>query len=256
MFAKRPPRIRGTWCRRPLDAARFMRACEGWDVYIQLNPCSTPGLVRPAARDCAVLQALLVDADPTGETTAAWDWTPVGDAVAIDSGRGRQFWLRFDPPAPPEKVGHAEAFLRNLRAPEGVRIDATYDLPRLARMPGTVNSRTGRQARILSVGPPLAPAWLERFKPVPREVPRAWAGRLADVMPVLTRRAADFLLFGADEGERHAACYAAARSLYEAGAAEEVALAALLRGAERCGLPEWDTVKVWRRIYGLRRETR
>jgi hypothetical protein len=73
-------------------------------------------------------------------------------------------------------------------------------------------------------------------------------------MPALTRRAADFVLFGADEGERHAACYAAAASLYEAGASPEVALAALLRGAGHCGLAEDDVVKVWRRTYGAGRE--
>lgn len=116
-------------------------------------------------------------------------------------------------------------------------------------MPGTVNSRTGRVARILSVAPPVAPAWLEAFEPVERQQPRRWAGKLADVMPALTRRAQDFVLFGAPEGERHAACYAAAASLYEAGAEPDLALAALTRGAEACGLSSSDVWKAWKRAY-------
>jgi len=72
-------------------------------------------------------------------------------------------------------------------------------------------------------------------------------------MPALTRRAADFVLFGADEGERHAACYAAAVSLREAGATPDVAWDALLRGAAKCGLDDDDVLKVWRRMFGAGR---
>lgn len=266
VFAKTPYGPTGT-CVRSRDAlVRWQRAHRGCDQYVQLNPARRTANIRADSSATPLLQALLVDADPLTpgadlEAVAALEAvvaavTALMDGQAptvVDSGRGLQCWLRFSPPAPAEYIRRGATFLRNLPRFPGVRIDGTADLPRLARLPGTVNTKTGRYTRVLSVGQALSPSWLEQFEPT---VP-SWGasdggslGSLADLAPSLTASAMVFITLGADTGERHKACFAAAASLREAGATPESALSLLLRGAGRCSLSEADVRKIWRRVFG------
>lgn len=271
VFAKHGPKVTGTWVTSPESLRRFCENYASADCYIQLNPAIRAGLVRPMVSDVAGIQAILIDLDPIVPEAA-----PASAAVSvrarldgmgvpntpthIDSGRGSQLWLILGHPCPPTLAGAVRRFIHTLATQvgtvHGCRVDtACADLARLARLPGTINQKTGRQAKILDMGAPMDAEWLSAWDSGVEEgtsspvapPPRAPRTRWPDIEPWLTRTAKEFICEGVTEPGRHKGCVAAARSLVEVFCDPAVAWGLLRGGAERCS-PELPHDEV-RRIY-------
>lgn len=141
-------------------------AAEAWitgtDGYVTLNPVREGCVRKPSDEDIAGSNWLLLDFDPkkdeedplgTSEqrrtaALAAADaaQSMLGTGLLIDSGRGAQVWLPVEPGVSRRRL---VAFVRQSFKSNLVEVDATHDASRLARLPGTVNSRTGDEALVL-----------------------------------------------------------------------------------------------------------
>lgn len=190
-------------------------------------------------------------------------------STIIDSGRGAQAWIRLDDlplyDRVPEFAGdwvrepHQRTpgvctgvgiewkwaaktmgyWLKKLAAQIGTknecRVDtSTSDLPRLMRLPGTFNAKTGREARILQVGKgPINGFASIMLDGTPKEVfveheitsdpGKRWQMYFSD----LTREAQQYLLNGREEPGRHRACWHTARKLAECGCSRDEARKAI-----------------------------
>lgn len=211
----------------------------------------------------------------------------------IYTGRGYHLWLRLKPipiwNRMPTRAwingdpGYREGkqienatrnFLTELAkdVPEGVRIDILPDLARIARLPNSINHKTGRYARLIQSGSQQdigqiildkfgrqtaredVAAHPEWFKPKKCEYPiHDWVEDVLiqpgytviitdpdhgtfdwrDVFWTLTLRARNYLDRGAAEGSRHESVYACCKSLYEKGVSRESAFDALWVGNTR-----------------------
>jgi hypothetical protein len=120
-----------------------------------------------------------------------------------------------------------------------MRLDSSCsDLPRLVRLPGTINTKTGRLAQFLGVGEPdqrIHSELLRRFglSSPSGHIPRPTAGDWRRNYHLLTGRAKRFLALGWEEPGRHSAAFATAASLAEIGVGEEDIERLVLRGASR-----------------------
>ena len=132
---------------------------------------------RACAADVAAVRMLLLDCDPVGEGTtddaralaealAAWLVERGGQPAVVFSGRGWQLWLPHESvPVGDEVRALRRRLVRGLAArwstPQA-KVDATPDEARLARLPGTLNLKTGRRAELVQrPGAPIALAALE-----------------------------------------------------------------------------------------------
>jgi|SRR6185503_8711371 len=171
----------------------------------------------------------------------------------IDSGRGRQLWLRFEPTpvvSQEEKslwrtaIG---AFLYRLDQDcgdlGGFRVDTSCsDLPRLVRLPGTINSKTGNRAGFYGepgqVHQGFGEALLERFGVPPAPKPRPSGGDWRRSYHLLSARAKRFFADGWAEPGRHSAAFAAAASMKnDVGAGYDITERMVLLGAMKCSPP-------------------
>lgn len=148
-----------------------VKKAEAWlsrqDAYICGNPV-LPGVTgKPVDDDIAGDGILLVDCDPkkdpdldphgTGQASrdAAWNiamqvWESFEQrGLLVDSGRGAQVWLRVQPGSHRRKL---LSWIRDHFRDDLVEIDATYDVSRLMRLPGTINSRTGDEVIVVDPG--------------------------------------------------------------------------------------------------------
>lgn len=280
VFAKsKTGSISGTWLTGPARLERWMALYADHDCYIQLNPTRSRTLVRPRASDISHLQAILIDIDPAPHMASldlfpgvAPFWinllekdygVPSESISAIRSGRGVQLWLHVEP-IPIVGTGSlaraVRAFVndvaRNNTSSLTIEVvdTACSDLGRLARLPGTVNTKTGQRAELLSMGIPVPALWLFPFDSdettsqiVDNGVqnPRThWP----DVASAITHAAYDYIVNGVEEPGRHKASVACARSLREACVPPENALEYLMLGAGRCtpALKRSDVHRIWR----------
>lgn len=273
VFAKDGGMVAGTWVSGPEALGVFARRYAKANCYITLNPASRADLTRPSSRDVSHVQAILVDIDPIepsanpGEAHAdacdllesmgvdPWSLT------VVDSGRGIQCWIRLKPLTVDKQLARTvKNFVNTLSAEFGVKhgcvIDSSCsDLARLARLPGTMNQKTGREARLVVEGDVQPAAFLFHHQedgPLDYEAPPpglrvTWPQ--AAMFLTLTGR--EFIQFGVEQTRRHKCCYAAARSLVEAGVPENVATEWLLKGAERCDPPleNGEVLRIARRVY-------
>ena len=285
-----------------LAQMRALVARYGTDSYFTPNPV-VPGFGRrPSAIHVAYVTAVCIDIDPVAEIHSVRDskLLPIRTGLnrceengrdndnplrriersvishaqdllgielhpdRIDSGRGIQIWLRFEPvpvPSQEEKLRWRSAvgtFLHRLDQAIGIvggcRIDTSCcDLPRLVRLPGTINTKTGRLAQFLHVGEPhdgLYSTLLGRFgvSSPQGNVPRTAGGNWRRSYHLLTWRAKQFLTEGVEEPGRHSAAFACARSLAEIGAGETDIERLVLLGASRCDPPldEWEARRCMR----------
>lgn len=160
-----------------MESACFsnVEAAEKWvgagdlDTYICGNPVRPGTQGKPSEDDMASGRILLVDCDPkkcpekdpTGTTDERRDaaWTTAmsiwesfhKSGVLVDSGRGAQVWLRVE--AGINRLGLL-SWIRDHFHHELVDIDATQDLSRLMRLPGSVNTRTGDEVIEIDRGDP------------------------------------------------------------------------------------------------------
>lgn len=232
----------------------------GYDVYLHLNPSTGRGL-KATSRQVTALRHILIDLDPVSPelaaTTAMNAVLDVADNIhsgtlfaanVLDTGRGAQAWVDMGNFRPIDSVGRIERatsrFLQALRREwdgrYGYRIDAVcYDLGRIARCPGTRNTKTGTMAKLISrAHHPLEPGtFLHAFYTEPPRVAVERPKNISNLMataPHLNWLSREFLHNGVEEGDRHHAAYAAARSLIELGMDGGSVRYWVLRGASRC----------------------
>lgn len=146
------------------DAWAAAESTAGRNVYLCGNPMrpDAVGDRRMSSDDVAAARLLLLDFDPEkspddpegldpkkraacaeAATAAA---TATGGAH-VDSGRGRQVWVRHEPGV------DRKALLRALRGKferDGTKVDSTWTPNFLMRLPGYPNTRTGEIAKIVT----------------------------------------------------------------------------------------------------------
>ena len=242
----------------------FARRYGTNDCYIGLNPTSTQAKPRASADDIGFIRGLVIDIDPVCSPASpdierivahAENLLGIGlNPDRVDSGRGRQLWLRFDPVPVPTQEEKSQwrravgAFLHRLDQDLGVvggcRIDTSCcDLPRLVRLPGTINTKTGRTAQFLGIGQAdsrIRTSILERFgvsSAPQRPTSQCARDNWKPLFHMLSGRAKAFLSAGCGEPGRHAAAFATAASMRDLGASYEATERAVLLGAGKCSPP-------------------
>jgi hypothetical protein len=274
VFARKGSSVRGTWVPNLTALARIIKSHPDWNLYIQLNPARSRNKLRPSASDVSHIQAVLVDIDPVDRDAEPFHavaeimrWSlrlGIGPecCAVIDSGRGTQLWFLLEPMAPtPENAGRVRAVVKMLAESFGVfggcRIDTSCsDLARLARLPGSINQKTGHMAQILVPATPMPGTWLEQVEPLmPPALPesRDLGGEtVVSVLAHISDTAADFLQHGKMEPGRHATCFHTMKSLFEAGVRREGALSLCLLGASRSSpaLDACDVTRIHNQVYG------
>lgn len=270
-FAKRSDRVVGGWV-GPEHLPSVLRELEGFDCFVTLNP--SRGLAMRASLDTVTgWRAVLVDLDLDGGTSVTT--RDLDDVVAaaslllgvelapaiIDTGRGMHLWLLFDEiPAPSWAGAATRQFLNALAravANDRWHVDTgVSDLARLARLPGSVNSRTGRRVQVLTPGvsAPGIPGALEAgFRRTDLSAHERSVTSIVDAsapwglfLHVITESAARFLSEGAPNGSRHDALCRTAFSLRDHGCGEDGLVQALLFGNQLCEepLPAYEVVRV------------
>jgi hypothetical protein len=236
------------------------------DSYWQVNPTFKRDGSRCSTEDIEAWSFLLFDADPVDATGGTFEDAlnvaleaklelqdivggNVYDYHLIDSGRGCQIWIdvgRNNVPMheAPLVMSHWLPIISKRVSTEKVHLDTSVsDLPRVMRMPFTINQKTGRRAKILEeswVGYPwVAQALHEKMDKVDFSRPeaalaiRSWP----KLLPILTVAARVWLTEGGDYGGRHKGAYAALASLLEQGATEQAVRNALRYGALLCDPP-------------------
>ena len=238
----------------------------GYDCFCHINP--TKAIGKKASRfQITSFNRILVDLDPTDNDALVWEagfredlrgcFATVGvvqeSLSIISTGRGVHCYIHLTPLTLNDdiqrlKVERATAwFLRRIAAtlPDsmGARLDCTTsDLARVARCPGTINTKCGRMARIIRPATTRMPMeftdWLLSQAPpqrLPEQLgPSVFSSNLWRLLPHLTERAQEFLSDGAPEGQRHHNAYATSKSLRERGVSYEQALTWVQLGGSKC----------------------
>lgn len=187
----------------------------------------------------------------------------------INSGRGRQllYPLAMNE-VEPMKASRAMAYWLNRMNRElkeagqdfGCSIDTSCsDLPRVMRMPNTINQKTRWYSTGGGIMPPNADLHGDLISLVPEGTykmpePKAPIGTLKSwlsYLPHLTVRARKFLEVGEQETQRHYGAAACLLSLIEQGATEGQCLSALSHGAKLClpPLPQGEVVDMVSRKF-------
>lgn len=268
-------KCRFTTVRSPESLDRIVNAYPEWNIYWQLNPSkpSARGKLRPSAADVAALQCIVLDIDPLIPNAklshAVCDTLMLVDPqkpAVIDTGRGAQLWLI----GPPRMLvdnslrWRVRSYVRRIAKQYGGRhgciIDtACSDLPRLGRVPGSWNQKTGRRVQLIDRGKPAPWDWLYDQ---PYEIPTMRHSTTTSALPRgtplrkymhrLTDTAIDFILQGCETGFRHRTVYATFASMRDAGVHPDDALSLIQlinerRLEEPLDLP--DLERIHRQLY-------
>lgn len=246
---------------------------RGFNLYFGLNFTNRWDGIRIKSEDVTHAGALIFDLDPVAATPQLGDGLAAAKKAVqlaenhlnvhlqpcyIFTGRGVQAWALIDPIHLPDRdaqqrwrqgVGSLlQTVSRDLGTYLGYRLDTSCsDLARVVRLPGSVNHKTGFHAHIIEPGARVSLA------PAPNRFPetfglgfRTWSVEpvapqdsltLDKVWSHLSVTARRFIADGVDEPGRHAACFASAASLREAGMVERSTLRILRTVALRCGPP-------------------
>ena len=287
VFSKSGMGVIGGKIQSPAALQRWVRAAgRPEDFYVCLNPSAEGSFIKPRISDITAFNYWLIDLDPISvqPSTAACLLVLQKHLAAmfgflpyfywLDSGRGRQAWVPVVGPTP-AAVGQqcvkgctAELIRRagTDLAEAGFRVDeACAEISHLARLPGTVNTKTGQFA-YLAAGQGgeewLAAADMERFAapappPAPAVVPwddsvKLTTGQLLGWWNALTPFNRAFCQQGTDTvvESRHRRATAVARQLRDLGCSPSLAMSWLLDGA-RWSKPPLDTAF----IHRLHKET-
>lgn len=267
-LALRSGRASGGIARSPAFIEALLGETFSFSLHLGCNPTNSARF-RPTSREITHLSTLFLDVDPIDDDAQPFRYAEelirhaevlLGTRLhpyLIDSGRGAQLWIPCVPTPlldSPDRTRwriHVGLFLRHLEkgTPRhwGCRLDtSTADLPRVGRLIGSINHRTGRLARQLTAGircDKIVPA-IHTFassasddlvvhlsKGAGTVTPGRWQEAI-DLIPHATARI--FLTEGVSEPGRHSAAWHTARSLAELGVALEGALRAVRFGARLC----------------------
>lgn len=260
------------------------------DAYIQLNPVAYNfSGKRASIEDVTHYRTLVLDIDPVPDMPTSFfllnreKVRPLLGIMPLQiaTGRGWQYWYPVDHPLElNNEIAREHAAYMNGKVMSAVTVDSSNgswkldylpDITRLARMPNTINSKTGRRARWhlpdVDYGPLLdgkaLALWAGPLPPKPAPAPSRFHWQ--DALSHLSKTAKTFIMEGVDSKNpeskgRHSATVAAARSLRDANIPYEGALTATLRGAQLCrppvdADPSYTSVEVVRIVadaYGIR----
>lgn len=126
-------------------------ASQGFNLYFCGNPVREGTTGKPKAADIIEGRVLCVDLDPKGDKDLGAERDRISGLLKdlqhmlVFSGRGYQFWVRTNPTMTTED---RRDFLGSLGG-----VDATHNLDRLMRLPGSVNQKTGELAEIVVENP-------------------------------------------------------------------------------------------------------
>lgn len=260
-FAKLGRAIYGGIAEEPLDLVRIVQTTNEVDgnVYVHINSIAG-NATKGSAQDVMEWKNVLVDIDPVRADAQPWKAAnailfnghyELSNYSVIDSGRGYQLWLRIadaDIRSDDDRrrfEASTAMFLRSLQPmadPYGCVVDTSCsDLSRVARVPGNFNPKTGKVCALVQAAETSMPAstFLHNHPailPTSRATRAEFTGswNLARAVPHLTTKGAEFVVSGVRAPGRHAAAFAAAASLAEAGVPEELARLWVLRGAKLC----------------------
>lgn len=135
-------------------ARSFVERFDGKrNLYICLNPLKAKRSAKVRDQDIATSRVLLVDADPTDAGDGTLEFCQkakrlLAQGTIVSSGRGHQLWVSHDPDLTEWRASVLEALRKRFGNPT-VKIDATHDISRIARLPGTINLKTGKRSKIL-----------------------------------------------------------------------------------------------------------
>lgn len=170
-------------------AEEWLHGWEGCDLYVTPNPVRVDSPPRPGPGDVSESRRLLIDFDPAKsviDPTGLEEWkrTAARDAAdrvydlvgrrgwLVDSGRGTQIWLNVSGVDRERLI----RWVQHHYAGEGVVIDSTWNPAMLARLPGSTNYKSGRQAALIDrgeggcVSAADVDAWLGDWEPPPKAV--------------------------------------------------------------------------------------
>jgi hypothetical protein len=253
--------------------AKRIELLKDWDVYACLNPArSMAG--KPSVCDITTVRRFMVDLDPISSTastdallTSVCDWLRsalnIGDhgRTILYTGRGYQVWV---PLVPTDETARAAAGIRgiirtmagDLGTVLGARVDTTSgEISRVARLPGTVNSKTGRTAAI---------TWTEDYPEISVDdldiyaeeeytagTTLPLANNLESILPAMQPWSREFALFGADARvvSRHSRGYAMVSDLARLGVPQDTARLMLSVACSRCIPPLNDSDWMDRTIH-------
>lgn len=261
LMARKGEKLVGDFASRPSEIKRFADACEGMNCYVSLNPTTRKDGIRHNAEDCTHWSWLVFDLDPISDVAspaAALDkilahfggltgrdlfkYPP----TVVDSGRGYQAWLHGEDlelgeNLPRTKVRKVMSYWikrisDRLGMIHGCKLDTSCtDLPRVMRLPFTVNQKTGRMSTILKVQDENY-QWLFPFliAGTPAEVlvekpVTSVGGKWQFVFNRLTLSAQNYLMKGKEEPGRHQTVWHVAKSLMELGISREETEKAITR---------------------------
>ena len=248
------------------EALRNLLTNTSHSIYVHLNPSASRSFSPKAnAMDVTHFSNLLIDIDPVSpdaqprraldDTLAVLETLIPGSTEAssiVYSGRGFQVWLHFERQDLREVEGLRGAVHRATASllhqldtgTHECRVDSSCsDLSRVARMPGSINQKTGNMAtyvredytKLLDIGSLLV---FDAGPPAKTPPPKLAEGSaMGFILPHLTLRAATFLTEGVGSPGRHAAAYATAASLRETGITHDIAEEWVVRGGKRCDPP-------------------
>lgn len=266
-LALRAGRASGGIARGPDLLSRLLDSSETFSLHLGVNLTGANGRYRPTSRDITHLATVLCDIDPIDSDAHPFHFAEeltrhaedlLGTRLhpyLIDSGRGAQLW--FPCSATPFSSSadriqwrlHVGLFLRSLAARAernwGCCLDtSTADLPRVGRLIGSINHRTGRRARQLSAGI-RSETMVDAIRQFASTASVDLVGHLSkgvgntgrwqravDLIPFATAR--KFLTEGVSEPGRHSAAWHSARCLRELGVGQDAAIKAVRFGALLC----------------------
>lgn len=271
VFARDSRRLVGDFVRNERELRRFTNSTRGLSTYLAGNPTTSRSGVRHTAADVTHWSFFFVDIDPVEEEYYPNEALEVvlqhigaysghnlleNKPTIIDSGRGVQLWLRtddreldengdrpFEGPVSRQIARRTMSYwlkkiANRVGSVGGCKIDTSCsDLPRVMRMPYTINQKTGREGSIIHIQERAYP-WLIPFliAGTPKEVlyqpettvvvaGKSWQ----EVFPRLTKSAQEYLMYGKEEPGRHQVVWHVARSLSEHGVSRDQAAKAIYR---------------------------
>jgi hypothetical protein len=290
----------GDFTRNAAEIRNFAKINTGKNVYVAPNPTNSTVGSRHSASEVTHWSYFLIDMDPIEEPNdpekaleeaLLWigEWMGLDfkyrRPIIIDSGRGMQAWIRLeDIPMRDTPVRSADDFRlgmdrstarrangywlkrldEKLGVANGCRIDTSVsDLPRVMRCPGTINMKTGRQAKFVvpsdvvftGLAQRLVIGTPKRFLVDPEPPEGVAAGQpWQSVYVHLTRMAQGYLSLGQEEPGRHKVMWHTAKKLQELGVTKREARSALrwanaLKGKE-AELPDEQVEHALNTAYG------